>query len=66
MTEMPPVQVAMAQAATELTDMPAYAWRTWIVYMLRCLEKGSRPDEYRQALQALQAEIAARLLVGRW
>jgi hypothetical protein len=66
MAEMQKLQTEPAQAKVMLADMPPRAWRRWIIDMLDCLENETDPYEYRQALQALEVDIAARLLMGQW
>ncbi len=66
MTERGMPKRAIERAAAELRRVPAYAWRSWLVYLLKCLEANSDPDEYQSTLRAVQCDIRSRLATGQW
>ncbi len=66
MAEAQRVKRAVERTAAELRRLPTYAWRSWLVYLLKNLETETDPDEYIGALRTLQCDIRARLSTGQW
>ncbi len=64
--ELERMRELLDQVGAAIGQVPPYAWRGWVVYLLNYLEHHTDSDEYCQALQALQADIAARLKAGHW
>ena len=49
MTEPQRVKRAVERTALELRRSPTYAWRRWLVYLLKNLEAETDPDDYGSA-----------------
>jgi hypothetical protein len=65
-TEPQRVKRVVERVSLELRRLPTYAWRSWLVYLLKNLEAETEPDEYAAALRALQIDIRERLATGQW
>lgn len=57
---------ALDQAADLIAARPPEAWDGWVTYLLKALDKRATTDDFHRVLEALQADIASRLVEGQW
>jgi hypothetical protein len=57
---------ALEQAAGLIAERPPEAWDGWIVQLLKELDQRTSTEDFHRVLEALQADIASRLVQGHW
>jgi hypothetical protein len=61
------VEEAVEQAAEAIAELPPQEWPGWVVYLMMVLDEQHPPEGMMQEnLEAIRADIEARLREGRW
>ena len=57
---------ALDKAADLIATRPPEAWDGWVAYLLEALDNKATVDDFHRVLEVLQADIAMRLVEGKW
>jgi ABC-type Co2+ transport system permease subunit len=60
------ISTLLEEAADQIIAAPPQQWAVWCLHLLKAVDIRVADQEYRSALNAIQADISVRLDTGSW
>jgi len=60
------IATLLEEAADQMIAAPPQQWAVWCLHLLKAVDVRVADQEYRSALNAIQADISVRLETGSW
>lgn len=60
------VETLLQEAANQMIAAPPQQWAVWCLHLLKAIDIRAADQEFRSALNDIQADISVRLETGSW